>query len=238
VLNGEGGDPCFGGPKNIPMILAELYGDRDDAGDDFAREKSYLRSHGHAYDDLADMLAADLRGLVTDRVLERELRPHLADPRWRALVQRLMAVNVTFKGGHHILPKVDALSAPAGVRPRSPLFHRRIVELAFAIPPKDKLRGTIEKWLLKEAVTDVVPREIVDRPKSGMLVPVEAWFRGPLRAMARERILDGLRPWRLFEQAWLERLVEGRNLGLRPRWGRKLWLLVTLESWLRTMSGW
>src|SRR4029077_1439348 len=120
--------------------------------------------------------------------LERELRPHLEDPRFRLFVTRLMALNVTFKGAHHILPKVDSVSAPFGVVPRAPLFDRDVVELAFAIPPQLKLRGTVEKYLLKEAVRDLLPPGIVERPKSGMLVPVEGWFQGPLLPEARARL--------------------------------------------------
>jgi asparagine synthase (glutamine-hydrolysing) len=146
-----------------------------------------------------------------------------------------MAINVAFKGGHHILPKVDALSAPLGVLPRSPLFARSVVEQAFAIPPQLKLKNGVEKWLLKEAVADLLPRAIVDRPKSGMLVPVEGWFEGPLLPLARERLLDGLRAYRIFDPAFLERLVGGATGGLRPRRGAKIWLLVALESWLRSL---
>jgi asparagine synthase (glutamine-hydrolysing) len=228
VLNGEGGDPCFGGPKNLPMLLAELY-----EGDIGARARSYLRAHLKCYDDLADLLAPDVQAALAATPLEARLEPHLSDQRWRDFVPRLQALNVTFKGGHHILPKVDSLAAPFGVLPRSPLFDRAVVELAFRIPPQLKLRGSVEKYLLKEAVRDLLPGDIVDRPKSGMLVPVEAWFQGPLLPQARERILDGLRPWGLFRRDYLERLLDGRLGGLRPRHGAKLWLLVTLEAWLR-----
>jgi asparagine synthase (glutamine-hydrolysing) len=228
VLNGEGGDPCFGGPKNLPMLLAELY----EGGAD-ARARSYLRAHLKCYDDLAELLAPDVLAALAATPLEARLEPHLSDQRWRDFVTRLQAINVTFKGGHHILPKVDSLAVPFGVLPRSPLFDRAVVELAFRIPTQLKLRGSVEKYLLKEAVRDLLPGEIVDRPKSGMLVPVEAWFQGPLLPQARERILDGLRPWRLFRRDYLERLLDGRLGGLRPRHGAKVWLLVTLEAWLR-----
>jgi asparagine synthase (glutamine-hydrolysing) len=70
-----------------------------------------------------------------------------------------------------------------------------------------------------------------------MLVPVERWFQGPLLSHARERLLDGLAGWDLVERAWLERLLSGRLPGLRPRRGAKIWLLVTLESWLRAALG-
>jgi len=235
VLNGEGGDPCFGGPKNLPMLLAELLGDgRNAAHDDrYAREKSYLRAHQKCYDDLPSMLMSDVRAALANEILESRLVEHLADGRWTSFVTRLMALNVTFKGAHHILPKVDALSAAFGVLARSPLFDRAVVEMAFAIPPELKLRGSVEKYVLKRAVADLLPPAILDRPKSGMLVPVEAWFRGPFRAQARERLLDGLAPYRVFDRGYLERLLDGRLPGLRPRRGAKIWLLVTLESWLR-----
>jgi asparagine synthase (glutamine-hydrolysing) len=147
-----------------------------------------------------------------------------------------MAMNVAYKGGHHILPKVDAISFPFGLLPRSPLFDRAIVELAFAITPQLKLRGSVEKYLLKQAVRDLLPAPILERPKSGMQVPVERWCRGPLLPHARERLLDSLPHLQpgLFRRDYLERLLAGRLGGLRPRHGAKIWLLLTLESWLRS----
>jgi asparagine synthetase B (glutamine-hydrolysing) len=236
VLNGEGGDPCFGGPKNLPMLLAELLGAGGaPASAPYARERSYLRAHQKCYDDLPELLTADVRAAIGPDALEEHLAPYFADPRFDRFVDKLMAINTTFKGAHHILAKVDAVSAPFGVVPRAPLFDRDVVEMAFAIPPQLKLRGSVEKYLLKEAVRDLLPPEIVERPKSGMLVPVEGWFQGPLLPEARVRLLDGLAPYGLFERRYLERLLAGRLGGLRPRRGAKIWLLVTLEAWLRTV---
>jgi asparagine synthase (glutamine-hydrolysing) len=240
VLNGEGGDPCFGGPKNLPMLLAEWLGDGATLGadDPWARETSYLRAHQKCYDDLPAMLTGEVQAAVAAAPLPAPLRPYFADPRWRSFVTKLTALNVALKGGHHILPKVDAASAPFGLLPRSPLFARPIVEAALALPPQLRLRGSVEKYLLKEAVRDLLPRAILERPKSGMLVPVEGWFAprgGPLHAHARERLLDGLAAWPLVRRSWLERLLAGRLGGLRPRHGAKIWLLVTLEAWLRAV---
>jgi len=229
VLNGEGGDPCFGGPKNLPMVLSELYGEPGEWG----REEGYLRAHLKCYDELREMLTPEYADAIRDRAMERELRPMFDDPRWRKFVTKLQMVNVRLKGGHHILPKVDALSAPFGVLPRSPLFDRRVVELSFAIPPQGKLRGSVEKYLLKQSVLDVVPDAIIRRPKSGMMVPVEGWFTGPLLPAARERLLDGLTPYGIFRREYLEKLLGGTLGGSRPRHGVKVWLLVTLEAWLR-----
>lgn len=233
VLNGEGGDPCFGGPKNTPMVLAELFGDLYDGNNRRHRAASYLRAHQKCYDDLDAMLTPSARAAIAGAALEDWVTPYLEDPRWKSFVGRLMSINLLCKGAHHILGKVDALSRPFGVLPRSPLFDRDVVETAFAIPPQLKLRGTIEKYLLKEAVRDLLPQEIIERPKSGMLVPVQGWFRGPLLHEARQRLLDGLAPWGLFERSYLERLLDGRLAGIHTRRGVKIWLLITLEAWLR-----
>ena len=227
VLNGEGGDPCFGGPKNLPMLLSELY---PAAG---GRAASYLRAHLKCYDDLPEVLGGRVSAALAASPLEDELTPQLTDPRWPDYVARLQAMNIRIKGGHQILPKVDALSFPFGVLARSPLFDRDVVELSLAIPARLKLNGSVEKYLLKRAAADLLPQPILDRPKSGMLVPVEGWFSGPLKAAARERILDGLARYDLFQRPYLEKLLGGKLGGLRPRHGAKTWLLVTLEAWLR-----
>jgi asparagine synthase (glutamine-hydrolysing) len=85
-------------------------------------------------------------------------------------------------------------------------------------------------------VRDVLPESIIARPKSGMLVPVEAWFKGPLLPAARARLFDGLDAYGLFERDYLEHLLARRLGGLHPRHGAKIWLLLTLEAWLRRMG--
>ena len=239
VLNGEGGDPCFGGPKNGPMLLAEVLGDGRNrrAQRDFKRESSYLRSYGKCYDDLPAMLSPHVRQALADDPIERWFAPYFSDSRWPSFVNKLMAINIRFKGTHHILSKLDHLSRPFGIQPRSPLFDRSIVDLSFRMPARLKLRGNVEKYLLKRAVADLLPPEIVDRPKCGMLVPVEHWFQGPLRKAARERLLDGLTPYQIIERSYLEQLIGGKLAEVQPRRGEKIWLLMTLESWLRSVFG-
>lgn len=234
LLNGEGGDPCFGGPKNLPMILAELYGDaRNAPGDPYARERTYLRAYQKCYDDLPALLDAQARAAISGDVLEQAVRPLFADDRFRTFINKLMMMNLILKAGHHILPKVDSLSGSFGVLGRSPLLDRRVVEAAFTMPPQLKLKGAEEKYLLKRAVADLLPEPILTRPKSGMMVPVESWFSGPLHEHARARLLDGLPRFELFERRYLEDLVGDGLPNLRQRRGPKIWLLITLEAWLR-----
>jgi asparagine synthase (glutamine-hydrolysing) len=235
VWNGEGGDPCFGGPKNLPMVLAELYGDGENTASDASpRARSYYRAHLKCFDDLDSLLTASAQAVLRTDPLEREVESYFHES--RSFVGALSAINVVWKGGHHILPKVQKLAAGLGIRPRSPLFSKSIVEFAARLPANLKLRGSVEKYALKEAVRDLLPKSIIDRPKSGMMVPVEAWFQGPLLALARERLLGGALPFDILQRSAIEALVDGKSSALRPRRGVKIWLLVALESYLRQFN--
>lgn len=234
VLNGEGGDPCLGGPKNLPMVLYEMYGEA--GNQDFARERSYLRSYQKCYDDLPRLLTpAAQRELAAMPPQEAFLAPFF-DHRsgMSSYLNKLMLINVRLKGAHNILCKVDRMTAAHGIEGRSPLFDRRVVEFSFAVPPGLKLAGSDEKFVLKKAVEDILPATILRRPKSGMLVPVQGWFKQDMRGLARE-VLLGRRARRreILNQALIKQWLEYEESAF-PRHGIKLWLVLTLELWFRS----
>jgi asparagine synthase (glutamine-hydrolysing) len=237
VLNGEGGDPVFGGPKNLPMLVFEMH--RDDPSPR-ARESAYLESYRKCHDDLPVLLTAETRAALADLDArgddarpERFVAPYLNGP-MDSLLNRLLHCNLRTKGAHHILTKVERLTASRGLAGRAPLFAPAVIDHAFTVPPWRKLAGTAEKWVLKEAVRDLLPHTIVDRPKSGMRVPVQQWLTGPLRSLTREVLLDR-RTHPLFDMATVRSWLRGDG-ALLPRQGGKLWLVLTLELWLRAFD--
>lgn len=231
ILNGEGGDPCFGGPKNIPMLLFELQRSDQDLE---TRSRTYLRAYRKCYEDLPLLLSpAALHELRDAPPLEQLVAPYLAADGMRTYLNRLMHANVRLKGAHHILTKVERLTAACGIEGRSPLFDPAIVAYSFAIPPHFKLAATSEKWVLKLAVRDLLPSTIIDRPKSGMRVPVQRWLHGPLRDLANDLLLGPqARARDLFRPETIRAWLRGEG-SLWPRQGGKLWLVLTLELWLR-----
>jgi len=229
VLNGEGGDPVFGGPKNLPMLVYELHREDPDPHD---RANAYLRSYRKCYQDLPHLLTAEALAELADAPgPERLVAPYLRPDRMTTLLNQLLHANLRTKGAHHILTKVERLTAACGVEGRSPLFDRRVVDHAFTVPPRLKLAGTAEKWVLKQAVRDLLPSTIVDRPKSGMRVPVQQWLQGPLRDLANDVFNSGSRG--LFRTDTIRSWLRGEG-SLYPRQGGKLWLVLTLELWLRS----
>lgn len=232
ILNGEGGDPVFGGPKNLPMLIFELF--RDDPGPE-VRARAYLDSYRKCYDDLPVLLTADaLAELESAPPLTEALMPYLQQGRMTSLLNQLLHTNLRTKGAHHILTKVERLTAASGVEGRAPLFDREVIDHAFRVPPNLKLAGTSEKWILKESVRDLLPDTIVDRPKSGMRVPVQQWLTGPLHDLGHDLLLGpSARARGLFREDTVRRWMRGEGT-LLPRQGGKLWLVLTLELWLRS----
>ncbi|MFE1414204.1 asparagine synthetase B family protein [Streptomyces sp. NPDC085524] len=239
VLNGEGGDPVFGGPKNLPMLVQEMHRTSGAPWDE-DRATAYLRSYRKCWTDLPVLLTAPVLEALEDAPrLERHVEPYLTPQgpgphAMEHLLNRLLHCNLRTKGAHHILTKVERLTSSQGVEGRSPLFDRTVIDHAFATPPGFKLRGTAEKWILKEAVRDLLPATVIDRPKSGMRVPVQQWLTGPLRDLGHELLLGSRSRQRgLFRPETIRTWLKGEGT-LLPRQGGKLWLVLTLELWLRS----
>ncbi len=228
ILNGEGGDPCFAGPKNKPMLLNSLYSSVIETNHSDITS-AYLTSFQKCFLDLPRLLKPEIYSEISSSpsVFTNDLSNEK-----HTYLNRLMLLNIKFKGADYILTKVNNLTQAAGVQGRSPLFDSRMVELSLQIPPHYKLSGAQEKATLKSAVADLLPAAIVNRPKSGMIMFMQHWFRTTWKRQARALLLNkraAIAPY--LNQALIRDWLDYRGDG--HRYGAKLWLLVTLEVWLQ-----
>jgi asparagine synthase (glutamine-hydrolysing) len=132
-----------------------------------------------------------------------------------------------------ILMKVDRASMHVALEVRAPLLAHDVVELAFAVPDSFRMRGVTGKRLLRDAVRDLLPASILQRPKKGFGIPVAAWLRGPLRSLLHDVLdPDSLAQSGLYRpQAVLRMLAEHRSGAADHR--KPLWTLFVLELWRR-----
>jgi len=127
--------------------------------------------------------------------------------------------------------KVDIASMAHSLECRSPFLDHRVVEFAATLPTRLKLRGMTSKFLLKHAFRDLLPKEILHRPKMGFGVPIAEWFRGPLKDLARDTLLSPAffaNGW--FSESGVRRLVDDHTQG-RHDHGYRLWALLMFELW-------
>ncbi len=132
-----------------------------------------------------------------------------------------------------LLMKQDQMSMAASIESRVPFLDHEFVEHVAALPGRLKLRGWQTKAVLRAALRDLVPREILTRRKMGFPVPVGRWLRGAFWPLVDELVL-GERALRrgLFDARALRRLAEEHRAGAAEH-GDRLWLLANLEIWNR-----
>jgi asparagine synthase (glutamine-hydrolysing) len=134
---------------------------------------------------------------------------------------------------HELLMKQDQMSMAASIESRVPFLDHPLVEFASSLPQRLKLRGWTTKYVLRQAMRDLLPEEILSRKKMGFPVPVGAWFRGAFRGVVDEFVLGERAMARgLFQRDTVRRLVEAHNSGSEKH-DERLWMLVNWEIWQR-----
>jgi asparagine synthase (glutamine-hydrolysing) len=250
ALSGDGGDELFGGytpyqflpriwgvlqrmpvgmRKYIASILSVLPLPQRaqklrEIMDARNREELYLRIRSH--------------WLRPDAVLLGSQEPEslLSDPSgWRfveSFERWMMAMDTVGYMPDDILVKVDRAAMANSLETRVPMLDHRVVEFAASLPLHMKIRDGQGKWVLRELLYRHVPRQLVDRPKAGFMVPLGAWLRGPLRDWAEELLAESsMRQQGYFDEkkirtVWLEHLA-----GTADRSG-SLWSVLMFQAWL------
>jgi len=130
-----------------------------------------------------------------------------------------------------VLTKVDRATMSVALEARAPFLDHRVVELAWRLPPRLKIRDGVGKWALRNLLYRYVPRRLVDRPKMGFSIPIGDWLRGPLRAWAETLLLgdvpaEGRLEPDAVKATWHEHLSGAQDHSAR------LWTVLMFQSWL------
>jgi asparagine synthase (glutamine-hydrolysing) len=133
-----------------------------------------------------------------------------------------------------LLMKQDQMSMAASIESRVPFLDHRLVEFAASLPPRMKLRGFTTKWILREAVRDILPPAILTRRKMGFPVPFSLWIQGKWNDVARDVLLDTRSRQRgIIEPRAVEALLAAQAGGVTDG-ADAIWSLLNLELWYRT----
>ena len=131
-----------------------------------------------------------------------------------------------------LLMRVDKMTMLSSVEARVPFLDHRLVEIALALPARLKLRGSDTKHILKVAARELLPPEVLRRPKRGFDVPLAAWLRErPLGPWAEATVLGSTLFGRdVLQREEVERMLRAHRTG-RADCGFQLWSLVNLCAW-------
>lgn len=204
-------------------------------------ERSFLAyppgPRGLFFDNFSVFPTAQQAELLQDRSLLAAHDPHAEGLRYWAehqegLLERMSYVDLQT---HlvELLMKQDQMSMAASVESRVPYLDHELVDLVGAMPGSFRLDGWRTKAVLREAVKDVIPQEILTRGKMGFPVPLGRWLQGPFWPVVEDLVLGPRALARgLFQPDCVKRLAEEHRTGARTHTDR-LWLLMNLELWHR-----
>jgi len=133
----------------------------------------------------------------------------------------------------HNLTYSDKAAMAAGVESRPPLIDHRLVEYMFTLTPGLRIRGMVQKYLLKKVAERYLPRDVVYRPKAPFGSPLRSWMRGPLAEMVGDLLsASAVRARGLYNPSVVTELIEADRKGLEDN-AHVIWTLLTNEIWFR-----
>jgi asparagine synthase (glutamine-hydrolysing) len=185
-------------------------------------ELAVLRVNG-----LQNRGAGSLEGCDADK-----LPPFDSHPQTSTL-RRILYFDQTSWLPDNLLERGDRMTMAASIESRVPFLDHELAGFVSTLPDRCRVNGLKTKWILRQAGRSLIPRQIMERKKVGFRVPVNEWFRGPLK----DYLLDHLRGRDSKTRAYydpqvLDRMLDD-HIGGRQNHEKPLWALLNLEIWHR-----
>lgn len=130
-----------------------------------------------------------------------------------------------------LLMRVDKITMATSVEARVPFLDRHLVEYAMSIPRSLKVEGTTGKHILKRALEETLPHDLLYSQKRGFGAPINGWFRNDLGAWFDEHLSNSsLRRRDFFDYSFIKGMLDEHRRHKRD-WSFHLWGILNLSLW-------
>ncbi|MBL8012791.1 MAG: asparagine synthase (glutamine-hydrolyzing) [Candidatus Omnitrophica bacterium] len=147
-------------------------------------------------------------------------------------INRMLHADFLHSLPNDMLTKVDSMSMRNGLEVRVPLLDKNVVELAFQMPGSFKLFENKGKHILRETFKDILPPELLSRPKWGFEIPISRWLKSDLKFLIEEHLSEKkIKAEGIFDYAPVRKLIHDFESG-RSDSSWQLWNLIVFEAWL------
>ena len=261
VLAGEAGDELFGGYPNYKVnlkaygyyklpgffrsILKDVVSLSPKKGDIYSNKMEWYLNYAAQKDfDMAHLYTTRVSGMNEDELkyygnFRFDDNLIVRNKGIKNKLNRLLMLDCKNTLPEKYLMKADKATMANAIEERLPLMDRDIAEFAFRIPPKLKIKNGIEKYILRMAVKDLIPKKVFERGKQTFGVPFNCWIRDDLREFAEQKLNDGGLIRQIFGESKTKKIMrgidklEGGHLkhGWRFHQASVVWNLFALEVW-------
>ena len=146
-------------------------------------------------------------------------------------LSRLTYLELKLRLPELLLMRVDKITMATSVEARVPFLDHHLVEYALGLPRSLKVEGTSGKHILKRALEDILPRDLLYNPKRGFGAPVREWFRNGLGEWFDAHLMNSpMRRREFLNYEFVGRLLDEHRRGQKD-WGFHLWALLNLSLW-------
>ena len=217
------------------VLAVHRYLDKMLSGVDLPLEERYVGYRSYYRDDeLRSLYTPDVREALRDGVAGSEHLDYFAEVPDADPLNRILYVDWKTFLPELNLAYCDKMSMAASIETRVPYLDNEVVDFMLTVPPELKLHGLTSKYVLREAVKDIVPRSILKRRKAAFGAPIRTWLRRDLLEMVDDLLSsERIRRRGFFEPAAIRRLIEDDRAG-RVDNTYRIWALLTLEIWQQT----
>ena len=147
------------------------------------------------------------------------------------VIEQMQYADINYYLAEDILTKVDRAAMAVSLETRAPFLDPRVGQFAASIPVEYKLKGKSGKHILKEAMKDLLPHDILHRPKKGFGIPIAEWLKGRLNPLMHDMLSpERLKSQGLFNPEYVQRLITEHETG-KASHHKELWTLLVFELW-------
>jgi len=210
---------------NVPY----LQGLFEQSGGDVVKWRNAILTFSE--NDKENLLSDEFRQSMGNESSTELLGYYFRDTTTKDPLNRILEVDWNSLLPDQVLAFVDSLSMAHSVEVRSPFLDYRLAEFVATIPGRMKIKNGVVKYILKESVRSILPKDIIDRPKEGFVLPVFHWLQKPLKPYAIDILTSSsIQRYGILNEKYVNELMRdffGGNAALAS----KMWNIIMFQVW-------
>jgi len=185
-----------------------------------------------SFSDLTKALSPGLLNYFNEMKIVSEIALHEKEFPLKDQISLMQYLDLKLYLQESILVKVDRASMACSLEVRAPFLDYEMVEFVMGLPSEWKLKGFTPKYLLKKAMANWLPAEVIKRPKKGFGVPIAKWVKGPLKELFGDLLsFDRIKREGFLNSEYVNDLLQDHLVNRKDN-RKQLWTLLVWELWL------